>query len=288
MLRRPDEMLGERSSVPLVGPVEPPALHIMTLNIRRHSNGVTWRRADPWRHRAPAVRALLRQEQPTVVGLQEAMPDQADAVRAALGAAYRFVGRGHGRRGSGEGCPIFFDAERLELVDWDQAALSDHPREAGSRSWGNLIPRIAVTARFRDRRTGTAFTVVNTHLDPFSPRSRVRSVDALRAMVGHGPSILTGDLNAGEGSRTLRALLDDGGLQDAWTAAARRLTASVGTFAGYRAPRPSRPRIDWIVVTPDVRVASAGINDFRKDGVWPSDHLPVQAVVTVAAGRAGA
>lgn len=278
-------MVQERSDLPLVGPVEPPALHVMTFNIRRRMNGVAWRRADRWRHRAGAVRALLQREQPTLVGVQEAMPDQADAVLAALGSAYRFVGRGHGRRLSGEGCPIFFDAERLELLYWDQTALSDHPREAGSRSWGNLIPRIVVTARFRDRRTGSTFTALNTHLDPFSPRSRVRSVDALRTMVGHGPTILTGDLNAGEGSRTLRALLDDGGLQDAWTAAARRLTASVGTFAGYRPPRPSRARIDWIVVTPDVRVASAGINTFRHAGVWPSDHLPVQAVVAIPAGR---
>ncbi|MDQ7879722.1 endonuclease/exonuclease/phosphatase family protein [Microbacterium sp. QXD-8] len=284
MLRR-DGMLEELSGRPLVGPVEPPALHIMTFNIRRRMNGVTWRRADRWRHRATAVRALLQRERPTFVGVQEAMPDQADAVLAALGSAYRFVGRGHGRRGSGEGCPIFFDAERLELLDWDQTALSDHPREAGSRSWGNLIPRIAVTARFRDRRTGSAFTVLNTHLDPFSPRSRVRSVDALRTLVGRGPGILTGDLNAGEGSRTLRALLDDGGLQDAWTAAARRLTAPVGTFAGYRRPRPSRARIDWIVVTPEVKVASAGINTFRHAGVWPSDHLPVQAVMTIPVGR---
>ncbi|HEY9309667.1 MAG TPA: endonuclease/exonuclease/phosphatase family protein [Microbacterium sp.] len=277
-------MVEDRSALRLVGPVEPPALHVMTFNIRRRTNGVAWRRADRWRHRAGAVRALLQQEQPTLVGVQEAMPDQADAVLAALGSAYRFVGRGHGRRG-GEGCPIFFDAERLELLDWDQTSLSDQPREAGSRSWGNLIPRIVVTARFRDRRTGSAFTALNTHLDPFSPRSRVRSVDALLTLVGHGPTILTGDLNAGEGSPTLRALLDDGGLKDAWSTAARRLTASVGTFAGYRPPRPSRARIDWIVVTPDVEVASAGINTFRHAGVWPSDHLPVQAVVAIPAGR---
>jgi endonuclease/exonuclease/phosphatase family metal-dependent hydrolase len=57
----------------------------------------------------------------------------------------------------------------------------------------------------------------------------------------------------------------------------------VGTFAHYRPPRPARPRIDWIVVTPDVRVERAAINTFRHRGVWPSDHLPVQAVVSVPA-----
>lgn len=280
-MHRGDRTVDAEPGVPLVGPVEPPSLHVMTFNIRRRMSGPAWRRADRWRHRSPAVRALLESEQPAILGVQEAMPDQAAAVLAALGARYRFVGRGHGPRGTGEGCPVFFDAERLELLDWEQSALSDHPHEAGSRSWGNLIPRIVVTARFRDRRTGVALTALNTHLDPFSPRSRVRAVDALRALAGRGPSVLTGDLNAGEASRTLRALLDDGGLQDAWTAAARRVTASVGTFAGYRPPRAARPRIDWIVVTPDVQVELAGINTFRHRGVWPSDHLPVQAVVRV-------
>ncbi|KAF2414016.1 hypothetical protein B1729_07000 [Microbacterium sp. B35-04] len=284
-MHRRDRTVDPGPAMPLVGPVEPPFLHVMTFNIRRRMTGHGWRRADRWRHRAPAVRALLESEQPAILGVQEAMPDQAAAVLAALGTRYRFVGRGHGPRGAGEGCPVFFDTHRLELLDWEQSALSDHPHAAGSRSWGNLIPRVVVTARFRDRRTGAALTALNTHLDPFSPRSRMRSVDVLRALVGRGPSILTGDLNAGETSRTLRALLDDGGLKDAWTAAARRVTASVGTFASYRPPRPTRPRIDWIVVTPDVQVERAGINTFRHRGVWPSDHLPVQAVVSVPVRR---
>ncbi len=63
------------------------------------------------------------------------------------------------------------------------------------------------------------------------------------------------------------------------------MTASVGTFANYRAPRPDRARIDWIVVTPDVGVERAAINTFRHEDVWPSDHLPVQAVVTVRPER---
>ncbi|HKP06200.1 MAG TPA: endonuclease/exonuclease/phosphatase family protein [Microbacterium sp.] len=273
-------MVQEHADVPLIGSVAPPALHVMTFNIRRRMNGLAWRRADRWRHRAPAVRALLRQEQPTIAGLQEVMPDQADTVLVSLGRRYRFVGRGHGRRGTGEACPLFYDAERLELLDWEQTALSEYPHEAGSRSWGNMIPRIAVTARFRDRATGGRFAAVNTHLDPFSARSRVRSADALKAIIGSAPTVLTGDLNAGAGSRTLREMLD-GGLRDAWSVAEHRATASVGTFANYRTPRPDRARIDWILVTRDVMVQQAAINARLFAGVWASDHLPVQAVLTL-------
>jgi endonuclease/exonuclease/phosphatase family metal-dependent hydrolase len=268
-------------TVPLIGAVDPPGLHVMTFNIRRRMDGLAWRRADRWRHRVPAVRALLASEQPTLLGVQEAMPDQADDVLAALGRRYRFVGHGRGARRTGEGCPLYFDTERLELLEWEQTALSDHPHRAGSRSWGNLIPRVAVTARFRDRSTDSTFVALNTHLDPFSPHSRLRAVDTLRALVGGGPAILTGDLNAGEASRTLRELLSDGSLTDAWAMAARRVGASVGTFPNYRPPRAGAHRIDWIIVTRDVGVECAGINARRFDGSWPSDHLPVQAVVRV-------
>lgn len=271
-------------TAPLIGPIPAPALHVMTFNIRRRMTGLAWRRADRWRHRAPAVRALLREEQPTIAGMQEVMPDQADAVVSALGPRYRFVGRGHGPRGTGEGCPLFYDAERLELLHWEQTALSEYPHEAGSRTWGNVIPRIAVTARFRDRATSLRFTAVNTHLDPFSPRSRVRSADALKAIAGSGPTVVTGDLNAGPGSRTLREMLD-GGLQDAWSVAEQQVTASVGTFVNYRTPRPDRARIDWILVTPGVTVQRAAINVRLFEGVWPSDHLPVQAVLSLPGER---
>ncbi|WP_203582108.1 endonuclease/exonuclease/phosphatase family protein [Microbacterium hibisci] len=277
-------MADDPAGGPLIGPVPAPALHVMSFNIRRRMTGLSWRRADRWRHRAPAVRALLQQEQPTILGTQETMPDQARAVLAALGGRYRFVGRGHGRDGRGEGCPLFFDDERLELEDWEQTALSNHPCKSGSRTWGNFIPRIAVTARFRDRVTGDSFIAVNTHLDPFSPRSRVRSADALKTMVGSGPAVLTGDLNAGAGSRTLRELLDDG-LRDSWAVAEQRVTASVGTFVNYRAPRPDRARIDWILVTPGVAVERAAINARVFGGVWPSDHLPVHAVIALPVGR---
>ena len=78
--------------------------------------------------------------------MQEAVPDQASTIRTALGPSYRYVGRGHGLAGRGEGCPLFFDSDRLELLDWQQKALSDEPDTPGSTSWGNRVPRVVVTA----------------------------------------------------------------------------------------------------------------------------------------------
>ena len=275
-------------TTPLVGPVEPPDLHVMTYNIRRRLDRRSLRASDRWTRRRPLVQALVRAERPTLLGIQEARPDQVVALREALGARYGAVGHGRDADGSGEGNPLFYDSTRLELVDWSQEALSDEPGEAGSRSWGNLVPRALVTATLRDRATGAILFVINTHFDHLSGRSRVQSAQIIRRRVSeeHHPAIVMGDLNADERSPAVEELLRDGVLKDSWAEASEHLTAEWGTFGNYREPRVGRKRIDWIAVTAQLEVRSAGISPVRIDGAWPSDHLPVHAVVRLAGSDA--
>ncbi|WP_318247112.1 endonuclease/exonuclease/phosphatase family protein [Microbacterium gallinarum] len=271
---------------PLIGPVDPPGLHVMTFNVRRRLGCASCPPADRWRVRAPRVRTLMGTERPTLIGLQEALPDQAALVRDALGPAFRLVGHGRSATGRGEGCPIVYDAERLQLVHWSQQALSDRPDSAGSRTWGNPVPRVLVAAVFTDRSTAHSFTALNTHLDPLSRRSRERAAARIRdrAVAAGTPVVVTGDLNSGASSAPVRTLTaGTGALRDAWVAASARLTPHWGTYARYRTPRPDGARIDWILVSQGVTVDRSAINAGRIDGGWPSDHLPVQTVVRIAA-----
>lgn len=269
------------SVTPLIGPVEAPDLHVVSYNIRRRFTGPLVRPADRWRLRRPRLTALLQAERPTLLGAQEAMPDQAAAVRDALGPRYRFVGHGRDANGRGEGCPLFFDGERLELLDWRQTALSTQPDVPGSRSWGAMLPRVLVTASFRDRATDVRFIALDTHLDVFSPRARAAGARHIRELVEDQelPAIVTGDFNARPGSAPLLELFGGDDLVDAWDAAAERETPEWDTYAGYRRPHVRRGRIDWIGVSPDVRVLRAAIDPRPVGGGWPSDHLPVHAVV---------
>ena len=280
----------------VLGALDDTALHVMTLNVRRPLGRLAWRRADRWSRRRPLLAAMLADERPALVGCQEVVPSQARVIADALGPEYRRIGSGRTASPTSEGCAIFFDSGRLEVQEWHQSALSDSPDERGSRSWGNPFPRVLVTAVFRDRRTGARFAMLNTHLDPLSPRSRVRSALRIRETVAAAglPAIVTGDANEAIGGPTSRALFHGGGLLDAWPAADVRVTPEWRTFADYRPPRPG-PRIDWIAVTPEVHVwavaidgravsvdASPGDNS-RIEG-WPSDHLAVHAAVTIPGG----
>lgn len=263
----------------LVGPASPPEISIMTFNVLRA------RKASPgWKDRRDRVAALLRREGPTILGAQEVLPHQVGVLRDALGGTYRSVGRGRDADGGGEGCPIFFDASRLELLDWEQTSLSTRPETAGTRAWGSLFPRVLTRAELLDRATGVRFTALNTHLDVLSPLARRRAAEIIAARAGEGPAVVTGDFNAGPTSPARRILVASG-LADAWAVAGEYLTREWATYARRRRPRSGGPRIDAIHVR-GCDVLRVGIDARPVRGGWPSDHLPVQAVVRMREDRA--
>lgn len=263
------------------GEYPPATLHVMTWNIRRLIPGQLTRRADRWTTRAPLIREALSELRPTILGVQEALPEQTAFLQQVLGPSHRFVGRGRGRHHAGEATPIFYDTTQLELLGWEQQALSDTPETPGSVSWGNIFPRAFVAATFRHRATGNRFVVINTHLDPLSRRSRLRSARAIRDHIRSTqlPAVVTGDVNAHQRSATFQAFTSTNVLTDTWATAAGHLTAEWGTFPNYRDPTPGGKRIDWILSTRDWQVHRAGINARQYAGAWASDHLSVHALL---------
>jgi endonuclease/exonuclease/phosphatase family metal-dependent hydrolase len=273
------------TDTPLIGPVAAPDLQIMSFNIRRRMGQLMPRSPDRWERRRFLIKRMLETEQPTILGVQEALPEQANFVRHALGERYRSIGYGRNANKRGEGCPLYYDRDRLELLDWAQTALSDTPSVPGSTTWGNPTPRVVVNASFRDLATGIQFRAMNTHFDQFSRRSRMRSADELLRLVALAPlpTVITGDFNSDEKSLPHERLTGSGVLDDYWDKSQKRLTQPWGTFPDYSAPKLQRKRIDWILVTPTVEVVRSAVNITRYAGKWPSDHAPVQAVVNFGA-----
>ncbi len=277
----------------LIGPVAAPGLHVMTFNIRRPFARYRPGSPDRWSARRALVERILATEQPTLLGVQEALAVQVDAVSEALGPRYRCIGVGRDPSKQGERCPIFYDAERLELLAWKQLALSATPEQHGSRSWGNVTRRVLVTADFKDAATGARLIAFNTHLDHLSWRSRLHSARLIvrladEAQDAHPDAVVvvTGDFNAHQGSAVYRTLTRGGVLHDAWEVADEQLTPQWGTFSNYRRRRRGGKRIDLILVGRGVTVTRTGINAARFDGRAASDHEPVQAVLRYSARHA--
>jgi len=267
----------------VLGPARGDELHVMSYNLRYASDTGP----HAWRLRRPVMAELLRREQPTVLGTQEGLYSQLTDLEHDLPGYYDWIGEGRGGGHRDEFVAIFFDTRRLDPLASGHFWLSGTPDVPGSRSWGNKAIRMATWVRFADKRTGGEFVVLNTHLDNASEKARLRGAELVRDRINAFPPglpvVLTGDFNTpAEHSPQYDILTRGAGLIDTWTAAAQRRTPLTGTCHGYLGLVPGGPRIDWILARGAATVRAAGINTFARDGRYASDHLPAQAVVTLA------
>ncbi|MEV7194177.1 endonuclease/exonuclease/phosphatase family protein [Streptomyces sp. NPDC093510] len=255
-------------------------LEVMSFNLRYAS-------ATPpntWAERRPVTRELLRRARPHVIGTQEGLYQQVRDIEADLGPHYDWIGTGRAGGSRDEFMAVFYDTRRLAPVEYDHYWLSDTPEVIGSNTWGGGSIRMVTWVRFHDLRTDDELYVLNTHLDNASQHARARAaqliVERLARLDRSLPLVMTGDFNVAAHKNPVYDTLLGAGLVDSWDAADRRSKA-YATFHGYKPLTPDGDRIDWILTTPGVRVHEAAINTFSLGGQFPSDHLPVQASLSL-------
>ncbi len=266
---------------------DPTAIEVMTFNIRY---GTAEDGANSWPFRRDLVFGVIRDHQPDLLGVQEALRGQLDEIGTAVpGYTEIGVGRDDGRT-AGEYSAILFRHGRFEPLDSGTFWFSDTPDVPGSMSWGNRITRIATWARLRDVTTGGTFVVYNLHFDHESQPSRERSAELLATRLArHGaePVIVMGDFNSGEANPAYQFLTGAGalpsrtstspGLRDTYRIVHPADTL-VGTFNGFTGARDGE-KIDHILVSGGWTVMDAAIVTTSAVGRYPSDHFPVTAVV---------
>ncbi|MFF4395118.1 endonuclease/exonuclease/phosphatase family protein [Streptomyces sp. NPDC001480] len=256
-------------------------LGVMTFNLRFASTT----EPNSWAVRRPVMRALLRHEAPDVLGTQEGLYQQLRDIHTDLGPTYDWIGTGREGGSHDEAVAVFYNTRRLAPVEHDTFWLSDTPKVIGSNTWGAALPRIATWIRFRDLRDdGREFHLLNTHLDHRVQYARERAAALIgRRIAELGPSqpfLVTGDFNSAAHDNPVYDTLLDAGLVDTWDTAAGR-SKLYATFHGYQPLVADGDRIDWILATPGVTTHRATVNTYAQDGQFPSDHLPVQASVTL-------
>lgn len=253
-------------------------LRVMTFNVRMPADGDG---INKWDERRELVVDMLRSEDPDVIGTQELFQRQGDELVARL-PDYRWFGEGRKGGHDDEHMGVFYRKDRLRVLASGNFWLSDTPSQAGSRSWGNLFPRMVTWARFERIADGVTFTLYNTHLPyrDIDEEARVRCAELIRtrlaSLANDERIILVGDFNTSPESRVYTTLTSS--LTDAWTAAASR-SGPEATFHGFtgRAER----RIDWILFrgfeSKQIKTVTT-----RRDGRYTSDHFPVIAELEIS------
>lgn len=274
------------------------ALHLTlaTFNIRYEGAGdLEWR---AWPNRIDRVVKTIRQMNPDILGVQEALHGQCADLWASLpDYGFRGFGRDDGDR-KGEYAAIFYRRDRFEpdVTDRGMFWLSDFPDKPGSMTWGNEFPRVVTWIRLIDRSTSKAFYVFNTHWDHRNQPSREKAAVLISQRIGSRqhpdePVVLLGDFNAPDANPAVAYLsgksVELSGhamtpLKSPLVDVFRKMTppGSQQTLHLWRPLQAGWPRIDHILVTPGATVEATGIQRGRTIEEQPSDHFPVWARVT--------
>ena len=250
------------------------SLTIMSLNIRY--NGV-WEDdgANAWQYRREAMAAMILEEMPDAIGMQEVLPDQMAYLDSTLGKYYCHIGVGRDDGDTaGESMCIFYNQNRLKLIGWHTYWLSETP-DSVSFGWDAACRRTVTVATFEDAHTGKSFTYLNTHLDHMGREARKNSVLQLCQLADEcvGPVLIGGDMNS-DISDSIFLPLEQSRLLSARDIAPVSDTAY--TFTGFGKHNPSR--IDHFFVR-DWQVESFKTLNGDYGVPYISDHYPIEIVL---------
>ena len=264
-------------------PAADETVKVMSFNIR-YNNAADGENA--WPKRKDWVAEIVKREQPDILGLQEAQAGQIEDLEPRLeDYAWYGVGRDDGKA-KGEFVPIFYRRDRFEVLDKGQFWLSEKPDEPGSKSWDTSITRLVTWLKLKDKTSERTFFVANTHYDHIGATARHESskliLEKFPELAGDLPVILTGDFNSSLGSAPYKTITGKDAastwfLVDTRVACQTEPQGPDSTWNGFRKIQPGA-QIDFIFVR-GLKCASHAILTDEKDGKFPSDHLPVVAVV---------
>ena len=252
-----------------------PTVKVMTFNIRFGSANDG---ENSWPNRRTMVLDRIRDYNPDLLGLQEALRNQLDVITKAL-PEYSMIGTGREADGAGEYSPLLYRHERFDVIAAGTFWLSDTPQKPGSATWGNSNPRLCTWARLFDRLTGQRISVLNTHWDHQSQPARENGSSQMAKHVARhqaNPTLVMGDFNSAEDNPALTPLIN-AGLRDSF----RDLhpeTTDVGTFNGF-GKRMSKNKIDAVFINQHWLAKQATIDRTEQNGHFPSDHFPVTATL---------
>lgn len=250
-------------------PTEPKGLLVMSFNVR---NSGAADGENSWVNRRAAAAAMLNTLNPDVVGMQEVLPDQQEAIDADC-PRYTAYGIGRDDGVNGERMTVMYNHDVIEYKDGGTWWLSETP-DVPSLGWDAKCFRTATWVLLKDKRSGKDFYFVNTHLDHRGAEARRNGlamvVAKIKEMNPDVPMVFMGDFNVEPGDPALDAL--DGLMLDARTTA--KVTEDTPSFNGFDLER--HKVIDYIYYS-----GFAGAESFRvvteqyENAQFVSDHYPI-------------
>ncbi|KAG2377553.1 hypothetical protein C9374_009069 [Naegleria lovaniensis] len=153
----------------------PNEITVMSFSIRRDSvfDGI-----DQWKNRKETITNIILESKADIIAIQDGLQHQILDLFTLLNerqerSQYLWFGLGQNynhntNEYSGEYITIFYNAEKIELLDQGCFWYSYTPSTKGSRSWDAVAPRLCTWCKFRNIKSSSkrnSFHVFNTHWD---------------------------------------------------------------------------------------------------------------------------
>ncbi|KAJ8562183.1 hypothetical protein K7X08_011474 [Anisodus acutangulus] len=212
------------------------SLSVMTFNLLEDQLEDS---SNSWEKRKDLCISVITSHSPMILCTQQGVKSQLDYIQQCLQGYEQF---GISRKGaddtSDQHCTIFYDKEKVELLEGGTFWLSESPSVAGSMSWGSTLKGVEPP--------GFSFQIVNTTMDEFSPRARRRGAlltwQHIASLPPSLPVVYCGGFNTPKESTTGRFLLGRsrehgvvGDMRDAWpNARVRKNVSLIRTYHGFK------------------------------------------------------
>ncbi|MBQ3632419.1 MAG: endonuclease/exonuclease/phosphatase family protein [Prevotella sp.] len=244
-------------------------LYVGSYNIRYQNDGDK-RDGNGWTQRCPVLCNQVLFEHPDIFGAQEVLWSQIDDMLSQL-QDYDYIGRGRDDgEHAGEHAAIFYDRQRLKLLDHGDFWLSETP-EKPTLGWDAACIRICTWGKFRLRHSRRTFYFFNLHMDHVGKAARREGaklvVQRIREIAKNKPVVLTGDFNVDQNDEIYHIFLDSDILDDTYEEA-KVLFAENGTFNAFDPELRTFSRIDHVFVSTNFEVDRYGVltNSYWMEG----------------------
>ena len=261
-----------------------------------------------WANRQKGMSEVIQSGKYDFIGLQEVIycddpkVSQDKFLRTAF-PDYGMLGRAReANPDDGEGTPIMYRKNRWMPDPVEQGVfwLSDTPK-ISSITWTAHHPRTVVWARFLElndgKKTGRALYFLNTHYSYAAEETKIKSSILIADFIAkrqhkNDPVLLTADFNSSENAPSMKYLKGETVLLNEkkclpvlhLTDLFRKVNPDANekdkTIHVYKTNPLEWGRIDFIYGSENVIPLSARvIQKADKNGLFPSDHFPVEAVI---------
>lgn len=268
------QLIASIISLMMIGVTEAQTLTIGSFNLRYDNKGDS---GNLWKDRLPRVSALIEFHDFDILGTQEGLQHQLDALASNLpGYTYYGIGRDDAKQ-KGEHSAIFFKTDLFTIANKGDFWLSENPDKPGL-GWDAKINRICSWVLLKHKISAKKVYCFNVHYDHQGMTARKESskliLSKIKSIAGSNPVILTGDFNGDHQSEWYQLIANSGFLMDTYSRVTKPYVPN-GSFQGFGANLNAGNIIDHIFTSDHFKVSKWGVLTDTYNGKFPSDHFPV-------------